>query len=510
MDKDDFSASRWLVPLGLILGTALLLLFPLAKPIWTDEWVSISWGRSPLPLILSGRFGSPDALPLHPLILALFGRPLGDSLAVHRIVSALPAAIGLWYVYLLGRRLSTRAGVLALWLCALSPGLILFDRMSRYHGTTTLLATMSCYYFVRLLTEGDRKLVVKYGLATAAMLLSYTLSLFVVAAQFALLVLWWRRAPRPLAILAAMAAAGAAFLAYFVPNLIRASQTLVNITVEDPGMGQGIGGFLRRLLLPVYVFCVGETLSPWKVWLSVPGCLAALGSFALGGWALRRRPELVVPLACVVVVILSALATSGKLGSSQTVGSMAKRVSFALPLFYITLVAGVYGLKNLRWRAVLTGILLLVSGVSTYNYFAGREFLNPNYTANWSEAVETIQKVPAGPDTVVYSSADPPVKFYIDEARLGLPVIEERGIDSLKKAIDGGAKRIWLFGRDRGDRTAVADFEDARAFLTKVGARRTQKHGVYPRTDDEKKWLGKALKREIWDHYIQFDLWELP
>lgn len=511
MEKDDFPASRWLVPLGLLLGAALLLLFPTAKPIWTDEWISINWGRRPLELILKGQFGSPDALPLHPLYLALVGKTLGDSLAVHRLISALPAAIGLWYIYLIGRRISERVGVLTLWLAALSPGLILFDRMSRYHGLTALLAVMSCYYFLRLLSEDDRKLPIKYGIVTAALLLSYVLSVFIVAAQFIFLVIYWKRIPKPLAIFTAMAVATVIFASYFIPNMLRANRDLVGVNVEDPSMGQGINGFLRRFFLPIYVFCVGETLSPWKVWFSLTGCLTALSAFVMGVWALRKRPELLMPLACFAVVLLSALATSSKLGSSQTVGSMAKRVSFVLPMFYLAVATGLFSIRRVELRNILVGVLIAISSLSTFNYFAGKEFLNPNYTVNWNEAIGKMKEKQMDDNTVIFSSAESSLMYYLEENGVSSRLIGRvRGVDELKDALTSKKyKYIWLVGRDRGDRIAVADFEAVRKLVTDSGARQVYTDGVYPRTEDEKKWLGKALKRDVWPYYVVLELYEL-
>ena len=500
---------RRLLILALIIGTALLLLFPLAKPVWTDEWISIRWGHQPIEKILTGRFGSPDALPLHPLILHLVGIPLGDTLAVHRILSALPAAVGLWYVWLLASRLGRDVGLLAVWLAALSPGLVLFDRMSRYHGITTLLAAMSCYYFLRTSESDDRKTVVKYGVATALMLLSYTLTMFVVAVQSAFLVLRWKSARRPLWIVAAMALAGAAFLGYLVPNIVRASHTLALVTVEDPTMGQGVSGFLRRSLLPVYVFCVGETLAPWNV-VALPGCFVAIAMFLCGLWKLRTRPELVLPAVCFSVVMLSALATSGKLGGAQTVGSMAKRVSFVLPLFYITLSVGVFSLSRPLLRRVSAALLLGIGLYSTTNYWRGLEFLNPNYTVNWSGALAQMRSQRLDASTAVYGGTEFGIQYYFQEGRFDGQLLTSPDTASMKADLKASGKRYcWLIGRDRGDRIAVAEFDEAEASLEKDGAKKVYAGGFYPRTDAERRWLGKALKREIWPTYLRLDLYDM-
>jgi uncharacterized membrane protein len=178
---------------GLLVGALLLLVLPLAKSIWTDEAISIAWGKNPLVDILLGKATSADALPLHPLLMNITNALCGDSLAAFRIASALPSAIGLWFVYLIGKRFSVKVGLLSLWLCALSPGLVLYDRMSRYHGLTAFLCTMSVWSALRLLDSGKVKDAVLYAVITWLMLMSYFLSIFAVVAQVGCLLLFWNR-----------------------------------------------------------------------------------------------------------------------------------------------------------------------------------------------------------------------------------------------------------------------------------------------------------------------------
>ena len=149
----DFS--RCLLWLGLGVGALMLLLFPLAKPVWDDELDSIMQGSKPYLAILGG--ASDTQPPLHFLILRICESFFGKNLAVFRFASSLPALVSLWYVYLLGKRINEKTGVLALWLAALSPGLILFDRMARYHGLLAMLATMSIYYGLTALDSGKRR-----------------------------------------------------------------------------------------------------------------------------------------------------------------------------------------------------------------------------------------------------------------------------------------------------------------------------------------------------------------
>ena len=500
-----------LLALGLLVGALMLLVAPEAKPIWTDESISIAWGQRSLGDILMGRATSPDALPLHPLLIHTTKALFGHSLAAYRLASALPAAIGLWFVWKLGARNGRHVGLLALWLAALSPGLILFDRMSRYHGLTALLVTASVYMALRALETGRRRDTLLYAVTTFLMLMSYVLSVFVVAAQFAVLVLRWKREPHAAKVFLGLVGACAVFAPFLLRNVM-AAQTggMTQTFVEDPTVGLGLRGFLFRFALPAYVFSVGETVYPWNWAVSVPGLLASAAAFVAGFWALRKRPDLMVPLGALFVVLLAAAATSGKFGASQTVGSMAKRVSFALPLFCVTLATGALSFRAAPVRAVLAGILLLVSAVSVRNYWAGEQFLNPNYTAPWGEVVRTIREKRLDPDTLVVSRGELALEFYLKRAVPDARYADIRDEATLRESLeasDAPPRYVWIVGRDRGDRIAVGGFEEARDYLAKNFAR-VAAEGALPRTETETRWLERVFKRPASRHYIEMELYD--
>jgi uncharacterized membrane protein len=178
----------------------------------------------------------------------------GDGLATSRLVSAVPAAFIPYVTFLLGRRISVKVGLLALWLAAIAPGALLFDRMARYHGLLALLAVWSTYLFLRCLGTGKKRMLAAYAVVTMAMLLAYVPSLFVVVGHFLTLAYNWRREKHAWSAFAVMVACGACLLPILLwqidPN---AGMIAGKTSVEDPSIGQGIGGFVRRLALPIYV-----------------------------------------------------------------------------------------------------------------------------------------------------------------------------------------------------------------------------------------------------------------
>jgi hypothetical protein len=497
---------HWPVITGLCVASILLLILPLSKPIWTDEYQNMAEATHSYGQILTGQ-ASRTQPPLHLLLIRILTDLFGSQLAITRIASSIPVVVAAWYAYLLGRRISPRVGVLALWLTALSPGLTLFGRMARYHGLLTLFATMSVYYALTILKDGKARHVAAYVASTFLMLMTYYFSLFVIIAQAAMLVLRWRHEPHAKRLAKGMGFALILFLPWLLPPLLHGPLS-DSRPVEDAAISLGTNGFVRRAALPVYVFCVGETVYMWN-W---PVVIAGLGAFAGATWlackALRGRREFLILLTCVLVVLLSAVVTSGSIGTSQTLGSMGKRVSFVLPLFYVAVSAG---LVLIRRTTLQVGLLAVILGISLYsqrNYWLNREFMNPVYVARWDEAISEMKRIHLKPDTAVISYAEVCLNYYVRQS--GVPVASELASapGAMLKAIEKRPERfVWIVGRDRGDRRSV---QDSRKLASELSKRyKVIGHfGVMPRSPEEIYWTRVILRRSAAPYYIWGDLYD--
>ena len=496
----------WLLWAGLLVGAVMLLIAPLNKPIWDDELDSVMQGSKSYLTILAG--ASDTQPPLHFLLLRLCESFVGKNLAVFRVVSAIPSVIALWYVYLLGKRIDFKVGVLAVWLAALSPGIILFDRMARYHGLLAMLATMCVYYGMTSLETGRRRDIVAYGITTFLMLITYYLSLFVLIAQ-AVVLLWQRRKqPYFKPVFISVSLGVAAFLPWFLHGLLLARHNINLGHVEDPAMSLGFHGFLLRLGLPLYSFVFGETVNPWVWPIVIIGLIALPVSFWLGGRRLLTRPDAVLIAVVLGVAILSAAATSGPLGNGQTVGSMSKRVSYVLPLLYVIVSAGVFSLRLRFLQSVCCCALFLVSGYAVTNYWQDRQFLNQNYIAQWTQAIDMMQKRQWGPDTLVISMSDPALHYYLEQQHSVAPNLNVRDESEIDKTLQTVRPRyIWLVGRDRGDRVAVKGTQDwEQRFSERY--HHVETISLMPRSASDRHWLQKVLKRPASPAYLWMDLYD--
>lgn len=498
---------RLMLWLGLFVGATMLLAFPLDKPVWDDELDTIMQGSKSYWTIFMG--ASDTQPPLHFLVIRLCQTFGGDNLAVYRLISSIPPVVSLWYVYQLGKRLSFPVAVVAVWLTALSPALILFDRMARYHGLLAMLSTLSMYYWLAALEQGRRRNLIAYGVSTFFMLTTYYLSIFVLVAQIAMILPEWRRYLSLKPVLIAMALSVAAFLPWLIHGLLLAHHDINTFHVEDPRMSLGIQGFIRRIGLPLYSFCLGETVYPWRWPVSVTGCVSVFAAFWLGAKSFRHRPEMGLVLVVLTVVVLSALLTSGAIGSSQTVGSMSKRVSFVLPLFYVIVSAGVLSLRNKWLRAVSVCLILGTAIYAVSNYWTNRQFLNPNYIAPWEEAISQMKGKHWGYDTMVITCADPALHYYI--AKESIPMMEANVASPRDVSLALNfyqPQYVWLVGRDRGDQSAVAS--------TAILNRYFQAHAIpeghfdlMPRGPEEQYWFAHVLHRHAAPNYLWGDLFNI-
>ncbi|MBC8138760.1 MAG: glycosyltransferase family 39 protein [Fibrella sp.] len=501
---------------GLAVGAALLLLFPLAKPLWTDEVLNLQSGSYSIGDILQGRGTPRDHTPLQAFALWAIRSVFGDNLAFYRFFSALPAVITPYITYLLGRRISPKVGLLALWITALAPGIVLFDRMARYHGMLGLLATWSVYLFLRALGTGKKQFIVGYTLVTLSMLLIYVPSLFLVVGQFCSLAYHWRRERHALKIFGAMVVCAICLSPVILWQL--AAQTGggavgngIKISVEDPSVGQGIGGFIRRVGLPVYMYCVGETIYPWSWAVSIPGIVGSLFAFAMGTRYLIRGRDFVVPVAVVVTTVLFGAITSGKFGALQTLGSMGKRNSFLIPLFCVTVATGLMTIRSRPLRIGLIAILFGVWGYANFNYWTGREFLNPNYTAPWNAVMQRLDSEGFRENAIIITDEDV-VMYTMSQGNTKVPVVSPNtpgigGYGRVDKTLALAAKKqedrryIYFIGRDRGNRIAVNLGDRVCAALANQ-YECVYEAGFMERSESEKYWLEKMMKRPTPPYYI--------
>jgi hypothetical protein len=171
--------AAWLVGPGAPLSVVLLVLWSaylrtrnLDAPFWIDEGISVGVAHFPFADI-------PDALrldgnpPVYYLLLHVWLRLFGDSVAAAHSLSTLFAVAAVPGVFLLARRpLGTGVALGATALAATLPYLTYFGQETRMYSMVAFLSVLVAGLHLRLFDEGARR--IRVGLAVVLIVLLYT------------------------------------------------------------------------------------------------------------------------------------------------------------------------------------------------------------------------------------------------------------------------------------------------------------------------------------------------
>ncbi len=503
--------------LGLTLLGALLLLWDLgSKSFWTDELVDYTgitstdlWG------ILQGKSSVSQPF-LHHVIMKLWMSVFDNSEFSLRFISTIPVIGSIPFVYLLTQRFfGQKIALVATLLTVTSPGVVLFSRMMRYNGWLALAVVVSVYtYFLLLDGSRQNRVWVAYVLSSVgAAYLHYFGLLFLVGEGVLFLLLWKRSRPALWRGMLAVVTIALLYLPWIIVILSRPKSTAGSEAVEDPSISFGLSGFIFRFGYPLYVFIFGETIIPTHFWLVVPGMLAYLALtvllviylFKSKGWSRERQNVFAISLLLFFGLFIAAMATSTFI-KDQTIGGAAKRVMFLAPLFYILFSVGLVRLKT-RYMVALLAVPLLLNGVSLFNYYTNRDFINPNYITPWREIVTSIkQDVAIAPGSYEVWTGDHAIVFYGGDnfntlEMTPVALSDSAWQDHLDKTLANPPQQIVVIWRDRGERLTV-DRADHAIELLKTKYQMVTIRNYIERDATERSFQKLILKRDVPEYYI--------
>jgi 4-amino-4-deoxy-L-arabinose transferase-like glycosyltransferase len=193
--------TRWF-PIGLAALTALGLALRTAEltreSFWLDEAGRAAIAVLPVPAIPLAVRAIELSPPLYHLLLAVWARLVGDGDSALRLLSALLGTAAIPLTYAVARALADRrVALLTAALAAAAPLYVTYSREAAMYALLLVLALLSTLALVALLRHGTtRGRAAAYLTATLALLYTHYYGLFVVAAQNAVALFWWRSPPR--------------------------------------------------------------------------------------------------------------------------------------------------------------------------------------------------------------------------------------------------------------------------------------------------------------------------
>ena len=408
--------------LGLILVlSAFLLWFDLSGPsLWGDEAASFKAARRTMGEMLRTLPKEDPHPPLPFIVLNLWRRAFGYGELGARVLFTLPVLLTVWLVYLIARHLYSdeRTALIAAYLVAISPLIVMFGRMIRYYSFGLCGVALSVHAFL-LLREKWTRGRVAYYLATTLLLMYSSYLVFAVLLVQNAMGFIWRKAH--LGVKRWLLTQAALVVGYTPWWLVLVGQVVSQATGEFSGTVADFN--LSPAAIPlkmVYGFCAfaaGETLLPWRLWASlslVTGMICALAGVIKG--RLDRRTAMLASLVGVSLLCVAVITTY--IAARMSFIYMAARTFFAAPYLWILAAAGITALRARRVQWIALALITAANVHSLTMYYQGKDFVMPTYAVPWKQALADVNAA-CGPDAkdVLVTDEEDVVEYYIGEAR---------------------------------------------------------------------------------------------
>jgi len=368
------------------------------QSLWWDESLSLHRAQSSLVDILSNRIDLTDGAtvaqtidnhpPLYFLVLGLTVRVLGVSDFALRLPSLAFGLLLIPLLFVVGRRLADEnAGRLAALAGALSPMYLWYSQEARMYTMAPFLGLLSVYSLLRLLDhEGPPRPLkaVAWLAATAAMLLTHYLTLFILAVEAILLViaLWRLSRARRWAWLLAAVLLGSAGVALYA------------LSVAPPASAQTGFSFVPLLTL------LRDVLNSFSLGLSVnvDDVIFLDGLFllvALGGLlpAQRARTRGGLPGALVIALyLLAPLALTYLAGYVRPIYMNSRHLIIITPAFYLAVGAGLSQMWPRRGLFLATIAVMVAATVFSWSQYFTNDIYHKDDHRAWGQYLrENVQ-----------------------------------------------------------------------------------------------------------------------
>lgn len=382
------SSARWRIIgwYALLAGTLLRFMNLSLWPLWCDELATFQ--RTQLPLSEHLQLVSKRP-PLYELLMRLWVHP-GISDTALRIPSAAFGLVAMWIVWRMTRSaIGERGAAIAAGLMAFSPLHLMFSRIARSYSLAVMLAAISMYAAWKVYTDGRRRWLVAYGIATLLALYTDSVMCAIVIAQnvfcFAML---WRERRRLAGWIVAQACVGV----LFAPWILFSGKGAVIFADVVPYAASALGPGPKAAYL-AFAVCAGETVNPVNWWIVAPAFVGFGGAFIAGTIRLVRHVRSLAVFAITPAILAFAVAMLFAAGSP-------KHLSVMLPPMMIILAVGIIRARPVWLGWVFGGLIFATGCVSIFNYYTGREFADASMATPWRQIAETAQKNESANDSV--------------------------------------------------------------------------------------------------------------
>jgi mannosyltransferase len=435
----------------IVLGAILRIHKLGAESIWLDEGYSVVISK--LSFMKVATFVD-DFPPLYYVVLHGWMRLFGDSEFSIRFPSLIFGVLSIGLIYQVGLLLfDERKGLIAALLLALSTFHIHYSQDARPYSLTVFLALLSIYAFIKCLQQWDLYNSIGYVAASALLLYSHVIGLFLIAAQnlyiISLYLFFKEDKTIPLERWLILQASIGLIFCPWLPTFMRRAfshdraawlQT-PNLKDIDNTLRAYAGSNLLKLCVPLAL----ASIVTMKAINSTGGWRSLLRSFEpykpgiiIGDIKQNWLLLLCASMPIVMPYLLSFIITPLYSSKYTIIGSIS---------FYLLIASGIGNLRTAAMRVLVIAVFMVVSSINTVDYY--------HSTTNrpWREVEQYIEQNSRPEDMLIIDSKhqyDKTYKYYSKSNKIqtiATPPISERiDTDLLQQwsALAKGRHRIWV------------------------------------------------------------------
>lgn len=397
----------------LILGLVLRLI-NLNQSLWLDEAVQAITSQGSLAGIFTELRGDFHP-PLYHLLMWGWAHLFGNGEIAMRLPSVFFGTATIWVVYLIAKSFAseeswphsvqpaTVRGVFAALLMATAPFHVYYSQEARMYAMTAFFATLSMYYFIRVISNqrlefrgkkpitNYRLLVTGYILSTTLLLYSDYYGLFVLLAQIIAVAVIFRKKLFSKFLSKYLNIYITIILLFLpcLPLLWIQLKTGSQATAILPEWGRLVNlSFLKALPLTFIKFSIGRITIFNKTFYAIVAVILFLvyGAIIVRGFLKSKKiinlKSLFIILTWLLIPILSAWLISFFIPNYQPF-----RLLLVLPAFYLLLVYGVSHLPTILLRCIIVGFILMINLTALIVYYKNPYF----HREDWRGAVRYIE-----------------------------------------------------------------------------------------------------------------------
>lgn len=425
----------YLILLG-VLGVGIFLrLFALSdKSLWTDELVTIN--NAVGMINLNSFFGhtQSDDLPKFYSLLLKFWMFFGIKGEWLRSFSVLFGSLSIIVTYAICRLIfDNKVALLAAFLVAISPLLILYDREIRMYPLFVFLSLLSTYYFILALRSGKKSCWILFSIVNILNLYTHYYAFLTIFVQWLYFIVRYRdnrQFIKPwLIVNAAIFGCFAIRLSAFIGDVLYHAPWALPRERFPFIFAKGFVEFFYIF----YSFSIGQTVLPWNpVGIITAAIVMAIFILALKKELFRSKEILYLCMLIFIPIIIGLIFRI----------SMPRYFTFIVPIFCMFIARGISLFPK---KIIVCSMIVIVLGwgYSISNYYNNKQFHIQATIDPWREIGQYLKdNVKENDEIYVVGIGVVPLRYYYKE------LLEGYSGDDLLNKMSGvrqsNIDRIWL------------------------------------------------------------------